>query len=157
MLSISMLCTQFYCNAPTHQESVWIHISVVHESVSFRDYTLPVKIDMSAPELACVAGPQFYGGPDLQRAGSAPARILPVANQAPHKTEGLPRRLPLSATEIIIKIIMEPFAMTHISYPNRKWATINIHTLFSCSFNRYNVLHFETMWKNSHNKYVVII
>ena len=43
-----MLCTQFYCNTPTHQELVWIHISVV-ESVSFRDYTLPVKIDMSAP------------------------------------------------------------------------------------------------------------
>ena len=32
--------------------------------------------------LACVAGPQFYGGPDLH-----------VANQAPHKTEGLPHRL----------------------------------------------------------------
>jgi hypothetical protein len=30
--------------------------------------------------IACVAGPQFYGGPDLQR-------------EAPHKTEGLPRRL----------------------------------------------------------------
>jgi hypothetical protein len=27
-----MLCTQFYCNAPTHQESVWIHISVVSRS-----------------------------------------------------------------------------------------------------------------------------
>jgi hypothetical protein len=27
-----MLCTQFYCNAPTHQESVWIHISVVGRS-----------------------------------------------------------------------------------------------------------------------------
>jgi hypothetical protein len=38
--------------------------------------------------LACVAGPQFYGGPDLQ-----PAKILPAANQAPHKIEGLPRRL----------------------------------------------------------------
>jgi hypothetical protein len=36
-----------------------------------------------------VAGPQFYGGPDLQRA----AKILPAANQAPHKIEGLPRRL----------------------------------------------------------------
>jgi hypothetical protein len=51
--------------------------------------------------VACVAGPQFYGGPDLQRAGfwrargriEVPARILPVANQTPHKTEGLPRRL----------------------------------------------------------------
>ena len=40
-------------------------------------------------KLACVAGPQFYGGPDLQRAG----KILPAANQAPHKIEGLPRRL----------------------------------------------------------------
>ena len=27
-----MLCTQFYCNTPTHQESVWIHISVVSRS-----------------------------------------------------------------------------------------------------------------------------
>ena len=27
-----MLCTQFYCNTPTHQESVWIHISVVSPS-----------------------------------------------------------------------------------------------------------------------------
>ena len=27
-----MLCTQFYCNTPTHQESVWIHISVVGRS-----------------------------------------------------------------------------------------------------------------------------
>jgi hypothetical protein len=27
-----MLCTQFYCNAPTHQESVWIHIPVVSRS-----------------------------------------------------------------------------------------------------------------------------
>jgi hypothetical protein len=24
-----MLCTQFYCNTSTHQESDWIHISVV--------------------------------------------------------------------------------------------------------------------------------
>jgi hypothetical protein len=31
--------------------------------------------------LACVAGSQFYGGPDLQRAG------FWRANQAPHKTE----------------------------------------------------------------------
>jgi hypothetical protein len=47
-----MLCTQFYCNTPTHQESVRrldSHFS--GESVSFRDYTLPVKIDMSAPDV----------------------------------------------------------------------------------------------------------
>jgi hypothetical protein len=31
--------------------------------------------------VACVAGPQFYGGPDLQRAG------FWRANQAPHKIE----------------------------------------------------------------------
>jgi hypothetical protein len=53
--------------------------------------------------LACVAGPQFYGGPDLQRAGfwqaqgkkssPVPAKILPAANQARHKIEGLPHRL----------------------------------------------------------------
>ena len=37
-----------------------------------------------------MAGPQFYGGPDLQRAGfwRARGRI-----EAPHKFEGLPRRL----------------------------------------------------------------
>jgi hypothetical protein len=33
---------------------------------------------MPGKQLACVAGPQFYGGPDFQ---------------APHKIEGLPRRL----------------------------------------------------------------
>jgi hypothetical protein len=27
--------------------------------------------------IACVAGPQFYGGPDLQRAGSCPLQIRP--------------------------------------------------------------------------------
>ena len=32
MPSISIRCTQFYCNTPTHQESVWIHISVVSRS-----------------------------------------------------------------------------------------------------------------------------
>ena len=35
--------------------------------------------------VACVAGPQFYGGPDLQRAGFWRARggILPRANLVP--------------------------------------------------------------------------
>ena len=36
--------------------------------------------------------PSVLWGPDLQRAGFWRARGLPVANQAPHKTEGLPRR-----------------------------------------------------------------
>ena len=43
--------------------------------------------------VACVAGPQFYGGPDLQRVG--------FANQAPHKTEGLPRRLYVTWSDFI--------------------------------------------------------
>ena len=53
-------------------------------------------------------GPQFYGGPDLQRAGfqssPVPAKILPTANQAPHKIEGLPRRLiePLTQNHYIL-------------------------------------------------------
>ena len=33
-----------------------------------------------------------------------PAKILPVANQAPHKTEGLPRRLPLNLNELTRKL-----------------------------------------------------
>ena len=50
MTSIPMLCTQFYCNAPTHQESVWIHISVVGRSHFVITPPPPqVKIDMSAP------------------------------------------------------------------------------------------------------------
>ena len=40
-----MLCTQFYCNSPR----VGLDSHFSGESVSFRDYTLPVKIDMSAP------------------------------------------------------------------------------------------------------------
>jgi hypothetical protein len=43
-----MLCTQFYCNTPTHQ-LIGLDSHFSGESVSFRDYTLPVKIDMSAP------------------------------------------------------------------------------------------------------------
>ena len=35
----------------------------------------------SSKNIACVAGPQFYGG------------LICNGNQAPHKTEGLPRRL----------------------------------------------------------------
>jgi hypothetical protein len=42
-----MLCTQFYCNTPIPRVGLDSHFS--GESVSFRDYTLPVKIDMSAP------------------------------------------------------------------------------------------------------------
>jgi hypothetical protein len=30
----------------------------------------------SSPFVACVAGPQFYGGPDLQRAGCLPRRLV---------------------------------------------------------------------------------
>jgi hypothetical protein len=43
-----MLCTQFYCNTPIPRVGLDSHFS--GESVSFRDYTLPVKIDMSAPD-----------------------------------------------------------------------------------------------------------
>ena len=35
--------------------------------------------------IACVAGPQFYGGPDLQRAG-----ILPRARQNPARCKSGP-------------------------------------------------------------------
>ena len=39
--------------------------------------------------IACVAGPQFYGGPDLQRAGFWPAR---------GRIEGLQESLPFMTT-----------------------------------------------------------
>ena len=45
MPSISMLCTQQHTNSPR----VGLDSHFSGESVSFRDYTLPVKIDMSAP------------------------------------------------------------------------------------------------------------
>ena len=49
-----------------------------------------------------MAGPPFYGGPDLQRAGfwRARGRI-----QAPHKTEGLPRRLEISRQRSLFQVV----------------------------------------------------
>jgi hypothetical protein len=45
-----------------------------------------VHVKVMIFELACVPGPHYGGGPDLQRAGfSVPAKILPAANQAPIK------------------------------------------------------------------------
>ena len=35
---------------------------------------LPFVLSLFLQDLACVAGPQFYGGPDLQRAGFLRAR-----------------------------------------------------------------------------------
>ena len=45
---------------------------------------------IKANEIACVAGPQFYGGPDLQRAGFWRARILPRARQNPARCKSGP-------------------------------------------------------------------
>ena len=67
-----------------------------------------------------MAGPQFYGGPDLQRAGFSgvspvPAKILPVANQAPHKTEGLPRRLGREGTSSSVIAFLLPRRSLRVS------------------------------------------
>ena len=44
--------------------------SNAHNGLIKTDHILPEQVDMQASfNLACVAGPQFYGGPDLQRAG----------------------------------------------------------------------------------------
>jgi hypothetical protein len=48
-----MLCTQFYCNTPTHQESVWIHISVVSRS---HFVITPSQSKSICPPLVLLAG-----------------------------------------------------------------------------------------------------
>ena len=59
-------------------------VSYLYSSFFSYSSVFLVSIETHKIIIACVAGPQFYGGPDLQRAGFW---------RASHKTEGLPRRL----------------------------------------------------------------
>ena len=80
LLLLRLLTNSFHC--------VSIICLFLVQYVHFYIYLIVASVYSDTCRLACVAGPQFYGGPDFM-----PAKILPVANQAPHKTEGLPRRL----------------------------------------------------------------